>query len=201
MATTVTWRGGDGNDPIDPSGSNNTVGFFGASFGQSVRVGEFQDGSFVTDSNGSTNFGALQNDKFISSTEIDVDAGGTELLTAINVNETTLRIQFNNDTPVELQNSSFRAFDRISINNPPSGVTVQSFEAAGIPSGHTSPATSETNTDGDSTWTQISGATDLTLIQQSGISADHYHYIGLSVSPIQIGQKTDLGFYYETEFL
>lgn len=203
MATVILWRGGNGNDPIDPSGINNTIGFFGAVFGQSVRVGEFQDSTFVTDSDGAVNSGEIDNNnKFVTSSTVKIGASSAEAISGIDVIESTLRIQFNNTTPVQLQNTSFRAFDRVNINNPQSGVIVQAFEASNIISGHIVPASGgDINTQGDNTWTQISGATALPLITQSGISVDHYHYIGLSASPTQIGQKKDLGFYYETEFL
>ena len=45
MASTLRWFAGDGSPEINPapSGGLNTVGFFGGSFGLSIRVGEYQD--------------------------------------------------------------------------------------------------------------------------------------------------------------
>ncbi len=202
MVASVTWTNGDGSPAIDPDGANNTVGFYGASFGTSVRISEYQSSTYVTDSTGVSNDGALSNNKYISANNISVQGGGSELLSEITVEETTLRIRFTNDSAVQLQNTSFRAFDRVAIANSPSGVTVQAFEASTTTSGVLDTASaSGVNANGDSAWTEIAGATDLDLIDHPWESSNHYHYVGLSVSPDSIGQKTKLGWYYETEYL
>ena len=202
MATTVRWLHPDGvSAEVFPSGAANAIGFYGSAFGQSVRVGEYQDSTEVTDANGAAESGSLKNNKYISSTEVKVDAGSNENISGMACNDVTLMIQFDNTSAVQLQNTSFRAYDRVSIANPQSGVTVQAYEAASSASGSLSGNDTAANAFGDTTWTQISGATALSLIEQSGSATTHYHYIGMAGSPTQIGQKTDLGYYYETEFL
>lgn len=202
MAATIDWTSGDGNDPIDPTGAFNGVGFFGNAFGQSVRVGEYQDSTFQTNDAGAVEGGEMLNDKYISSSGVKIGAGSIELLSAINCNETTLMIRLTNATPIQTQNTTFRAYDRLNINSNPSGITVQAFEAASTPSGSLSGNDSSLNSDGDTTWTAIAGSgATLSFIEQSGSSTDHYFYIGLSCSPTSIGEKLGLGFHFESEYL
>ena len=131
MATTIDWFGGDAANEIVPaeSGVNDTAGFFGANFGFSIRVGEFNNTSFVTNDNGTTNFGQIPNLQFANTSGAFVasEITATELLEVDNT-ETTLRVRLQTDSDVATQNSAFRAFDRVNINNNPSGVTVQSAE-------------------------------------------------------------------------
>ncbi len=196
MATTIDWFGGDGANEIVPaeSGSNDTLGFFGANFGFSIRVGEFNNTNFVTDDNGVTNFGQAPNLRFanISGAFVASELTATELLEVDNT-ETTLRIRLNTDGSVGTQNSAFRAFDRVAIGNDPSGVTVRAAEML-------KPSPSIRGS-GSVNWETIAGATDLSLFDQVAASSIHEWYVALTVSPDSIGEKTDLGFYFETEFL
>lgn len=119
----------------------------------------------------------------------------TELLNIDN-SEATLEIRLTTDSAVRTQNTTFRAFDRNSINSDPSGVTVYAAEIRKhSPSIYGS---------GDTYWTEIygSGSTlsldDRTSETPSGVQN---FYIAVTVSPDSIGEKTNLGFYFETEFL
>ena len=201
MATTITWTGGDGIDTIDPSGTNNTVGFFGSAFGNSIRVAEFNDKTHVTNSTGTTNFASLTNNKFITTSGISLNASGTLPLSGITISDTTLRIHFNNTEDVETQNAEFIAFDRTNFVNDPSGVEVQAFEASASSSGTELPEAAGLNVGGDTLWSNIEGTTRLDLDNHPFASGDHYFFIGLSASPESIGEKTDLGFAFSTEFL
>lgn len=196
MATTIDWFGGDGANEIVPaeSGEFDTLGFFGASFGFSIRVGEFNNTCRVTNDNGTTENGQIPNLRFANATGAFVgpDLIARELL-QIDNDEATLRIRLSTDSSVATQNSAFRAFDRININNGPSGVLVNSIEIiklAAAPIGS-----------GDNAWIAIAGTGDLDLDDQVAPSSVHTWYVGLTASPQSIGEKTDLGFYFETEFL
>lgn len=197
MATTITWHGGDGANQILPaeSGDNDTLGFFGAGFGFSIRVGEFNNTSYVTNDNGTTNYGQTPNLRWanVSGAYVASETVATELLEVDNT-EATLRIRLTTDSNVQTQNTSFRAFDRVSINNDPSGVTVYAAEI-------NKPSPSVRGS-GDTNWTAIAGSgATLSMDDQLYASGVHDYYVGLSVTPDSIGEKTDLGFYWETEFL
>jgi hypothetical protein len=197
MVATISWRGGDGANEIVPaeSGANDTLGFFGANFGYSIRVGEYNQTSFVTTDNGSANHGQVPNLKYanVSGAYVASELTASELL-EVNNDEATLQIRLVNDTPVQTRNTSFRAFDRSNVNNNPSGVAIY---AAEILKGSVSVRGS-----GDTNWTQIYGSgSTLTLEDHLYGSGTHYWYVGLTATPQSIGQKTQIGFYFETEFL
>ncbi len=196
MATTIDWFGGDGSNEIVPaeSGEFDTLGFFGAAFGFSIRVGEFNQTCRVTNDDGSTDLAQIPNLKFFNASGAFV-AGellARELL-QIDNDEATLRVRMFTDSSVSTQNSAFRAFDRVDINNGPSGVLVKAAEIIKIPSQGVG--------SGNTFWTDIAGTGDLDLVDQVAASSVHSWFVGLTASPQSIGEKTDLGFYFETEFL
>lgn len=198
MATTIQWFGGAGSPEIQPaaSGGLNTLGFFGSNFGFSIRVGEYNNTCYRTNSIGTSNGGALPNLRWANATGAYV---GSELtaseLLEIDNSEATLLITLNTDAAIKTQNSSLRAFDRLSINSNPSGVTIRAAEIA-----KDQPAVRGS---GDSGWTFIAGSGDtLSLADQTTDDfTTHDWYIGLTATPTSIGEKTNIGLYFETEFL
>lgn len=196
MATTISWAGGDGVNAILPaeSGVNDTLGFFGAAFGFSIQVGQFNNTCYVTTDNGSANHGQVPNLKYLNATGCYVasELVGTELREVDN-GEATLRIRLNTDTNVATQNTSLRVFDRTSINNNPSGVAVYAAEII-------KPQPTVRGV-GDSSWTQIYGSgSTLSLADQSTPSGVHTWYIAMTASPTTIGSKL-FAIYMETEFV
>lgn len=197
MATTVEWRGGDQVNQILPAGSgaNDTLGFFGAGFGFSIRVGEYNNSCFVTNDNGTTNYGQVPNLRYFNTSGAYVasELVGTELL-EVDDSEATLEIRLITDSSVETQNTSFRAFDRSNIDNDPSGVIVYAAEII-----KPNPVVRGS---GDQNWTAIAGSgSTLSLDDQTTPTGVHYWYVGLTATPTSIGEKTNLGFYFETEFV
>jgi hypothetical protein len=198
MASTIRWFGGAGTPEIAPaaSGGFNTLGFFGASFGFSIRVGEYNTTSFRTNSNGTSNGSQLPNVKFANSSGAFVGASlvAEELLEVENA-LATLNIRLNTDNVIKTQNSRFRAFDRININNNPSGVYIA---AAEIEKDQASVRGS-----GDAFWTQIFGSGSVLALSDQTTANFNQHdwYVALTASPLTIGEKTEIGFYFETEFL
>jgi len=199
MATTITWAGGGGSPTIQPaaSGGFNTCGFFGSSFGFSIRVGEYNQSTFRTNEAGTSDGGTLPNLRYANTSGAYVGGLSTpDELRNIEQYEATLRIRLDTDAPVGTQNSSFRAFDKVNINNNPSGVAIFAAEILKDPGTYGS---------GDVSWTQIYGSgsilslDDHILAWQTGVQ--HDWYIGLTATPTSIGEKTDIGFYFETEFL
>ena len=197
MATTIAWAGGDGANPILPaeSGANDTLGFFGAGFGFSIRVGEYNNTCYSTNDNGTTNFGQVPNLRFANSSGAYVasETVATELLEVDNA-ESTLRITLNTDSNVQTKNTSFRAFDRVNIDNNPSGVVVKAAEI-------NKPSPSFRGS-GDVSWSTIAGSgSTLAINSQLLASGTHIWHVGVTASPQSIGEKTNLCFYFETEFL
>jgi hypothetical protein len=191
MATTIDWYGGNFVNQISPaeSGTYDTLGHFGAGFGLSIRVGQYNDTSWVTNDNGTAQNGQVPNVKFASLTGCYTPSiVAARLLTDLATSEATLGIRLITDSSVQTQNSSFRAFDRVSIDNAPSGVTIKAFE---IKAGGS----------GDSQWTTIAGTGALTLDDHTTASGTHIWYVAVTASPNSIGEKRDIGYYFETEFL
>lgn len=199
MATTIKWYPGDniGNASFEilpaASGGFNTVGFFGASFGFSIRVGEFNQTTIRTNANGTSNGGSMPNTRFASATGAWV--GLSEIhLEEIEDSESTIGIRLITDSTVGTQNASFRAFDRSNINNDPSGVTIRAAQIL-----KPNPVIRGS---GDASWTAIAGSgVTLSLADQNGAATTHDWYIALTATPNSIGEKTNIGFYFETEFL
>ena len=200
MVTTIRWFDGGETPGLEilpaASGGFNTAGFFGASFSFSIRIGEFNNTTFRTNANGTSNGGALPNLRFanVSGAFVGPSIIAEELLEIENF-QATLLVRLNTDNPIKTQNSSFRCFDRININNNPSGVTMRATEIRKdqIP----------VRGSGNTNWTVVAGSGDtLSLFDQTTEnSAVHRWYVGLTATPLSIGEKTNIGFYFETEFL
>lgn len=197
MASTIRFFGGNGSPEVFPaaSGGFNTVGFYGAGFGLSVRVGEYNESTFRSIENGTSNGGSIPNLRFANPTGAFV-AGliPARELREVNNFETTLRIRLNTDSAVATQNTNFRAFDKSNINKAPSGVTVR---AAEIRKDNVIVRGS-----GDAGWTVIAGSGSvLPMDNRADLTVQKDFYVALTVSPTSIGEKTQFGFYWETEFL
>lgn len=118
-------------------GTNGSgLGFYGATFGTSVPLNQYQQSTFLTSADGSAEGAAGLNLACIpNSTDVIASSCIPQLVNSpvklINVNgsNSTLTIEFTNDTPVYVQNAQLRIYDRnYSINNPASGVNTKVCE-------------------------------------------------------------------------
>ena len=103
--------------------SGSGLGFFGGSFGQSVQLNSFQDTTYITNGNGSTNGGAGNNVKY--STDTKAFAAGIVPATGLKYipnEKASLNVRFTNDTAVRTQNCKLRIFDRVNKDYAASGV-------------------------------------------------------------------------------
>lgn len=183
------------------------LGFYGATFGNSVNVGDYQDSTWITDSNGLSQGPQVNNNKYVHP-----NSGSINGLDPINLLDfpnylATLKVSFNHTSSVRTQNAKFRCYDRNNINNDPSGVVCMAAEII-------HPSTSQTGSlgSGDSSWTNIYGSGSiLDLISSPGVSGlrpngsntsgtQHDWYIALSQSPSSTGAKTSAG-YFSCEYL
>ena len=198
MATTIQWFGGAGSPEIAPaaSGGFNTVGFFGAGFGFSIRVGEYNDTTYRTNANGTSDGNAMPNLKWANVSGAFAGGSSTaEELLEINNSESTLLITLTTDSAIKTQNTNFRAFDRVAINNNPSGVTIRAAEIR--------KDASLVRGSGNASWAVIAGSGDVLSMfdQTTENNTVHNFYVALTATPVSIGEKTEIGFYFETEFL
>jgi len=198
MASTIRWFGGAGSPEIAPaaSGGFNTLGFFGSSFGFSIRVGEYQTTTFRTNANGTSNGSQLPNVRYANTSGAFVGAAlVAEELLEIENNLATLNIRLNTDNAIKTQNSRFRAFDRVNINNNPSGVFIAAAELR--------KDNASVRGSGDQFWQQIYGSGSVLALedQTTANATQHDWYVAVTASPVSIGEKTEIGFYFETEFL
>ena len=85
--------------------SGSGLGFFGGSFGQSVQLNSFQDTTFITNGNGTTNGGATNNVKY--STDTKAFAAGIVPATGLKYipnEKATLNVRFTNSSAINLAN-------------------------------------------------------------------------------------------------
>jgi hypothetical protein len=183
------------------------LGFYGATHGQSVDVGSYQDSTFITDSTGAIQGPQVHNIKYVHPA-----SGSINALTAVNVLDipnylASLKISFTHASAVKTQNASFRMYDRSNINNDPSGVLCKVIEIV-------HPSTVQTGSlgSGSSSWNTLAGSgSTLTMTASPGISGlrpsgsnttqtQHDWYLGISCSPSSVGSKTFAG-YFSVEYL
>jgi hypothetical protein len=204
MATISFWS--------DNIGINNSgLGFYGATFGNSVAVGSYQQTTFITNSAGTALGPQVNNVKWANQSSGIVDSSTTGIaLTAIPNADATLEIRFEHSTPVFTQNAQIKIHDRVSTSNAASGVTTKVAEVRHIG------ATQLNNGSGDTAWTHFSGGIlsanqtkNLTPGPGSGgrsangvgaYDMSHSHYLAMSVSPDTIGSKS-FAMYFSVEYL
>lgn len=203
MTVSIDWYSGTTFLPIGTSG----LGFYGdGGFAASVPVGSFQGRTFVTDSAGVLQGWECNNVKYLSSPSGILGQTGTGIaLTAMPNLQASLQPRFISSTAVKTQNVRFQTYDRSSISNNPSGVTVRVAELV-------HPGVSQTNNgSGSTTWSSPLGTSYMQLTASPGLSGfrpsgasttdtSHFWHLAISVSPDSIGSKLFAG-YLSLEYL
>lgn len=210
MAAVISFLAGSDFTINDLSGSG--LGFYGDSgFGASVRVGEWQGRTYITNGNGTTQGPEADNVKYLNAgSGIIGQTGSGVALTCIPNYQSTLNIRFTYDTPVKTQNVYFRIYDRSDPDRPASGVTTKVAELI-------HPGITQANTgSGDTTWNTPGGSgTTVSLAPSPGVSGlyagngnnglwtdtQHDWYLAISASPDSIGSKALYGLFVELEYL
>lgn len=206
MAPTIGFFAGPGYAIQDLAGSG--LGFFGAGgFGASVQVGAWQGRTFITNGNGTTQGPEANNVQYLSSPSgiLGQTGSGLPLLNIPNW-QSTLNINFKNDTAVKTQNVQLRLFDRVNPDNPPSGVTTAVAEIVHpninqVSGGSGSPVWQFPAGTGYMTLTSSPGMSGLRPNGPNTTDTSHDWYVTLSASPNSIGSKTQYGLYVSLEFL
>ena len=208
MAAAIDFYHGNGTTALSTSG----VGFYGATFGSSVQVASFQDSTFVTNSNGTVNGGALNNNKYVgTSSGVQVNGDSTVNLNTVALASGSLNVRFTFDSVVMTQNGQFRIMDRVDADAPASGVTSEVAQLCNGGSGvNQSTGAAQAGHNG---WMALAGSgTVMTLLSSPGsgglspngtgtTDTRHDFYLALSASPSSIGSKTSFGGYLALEYL
>ncbi len=210
MAATISFLAGEDFTIQDLSGSG--LGFYGDDgFNASVRVGEYQGRTFITNGAGTSQGPEVDNVKYLNAgSGIIGQAGSGISLTCIPNYQATLNVRFNYDSAVAVQNAVLRIYDRSNVDNPASGVTTKVAELI-------HPGTTQANTgSGDTTWNTPGGSgSTVSMAPSPGVSglyagdgddggwtdSQHDWYFAISASPDSIGSKTMYGLYVSLEYL
>jgi hypothetical protein len=196
-------------DTFNLNGSG--LGFYGAGFGQSVDVGDYQDTTFITNANGTAQGEQVNNITYLNTLSGVVNSASSGiLLTQIPNYLSTLNVRFTHSSAVKAQNVKCRIYDRYNINKNPSGLICQVAELI-------HPSTIQGNTgSGDAAWVNTYGSGIIQdLAASPGISGEyagngsnstrsdtrHDWYLALSESPSSIGSKLFNGLYISLEYL
>lgn len=212
---TISFLAGEGFAIQNLGGSG--LGFYGpGSFGESVRVGEYQDNTWITDSTGAIEAAKTDNIKYVHPNSGELPGDDVRVLRDIPNYLSTLNIRFTHTSAVKVQNVKVRIFDRNDIDRPASGVTCKVAEVI-HPWNTTSPAGS-----GGTTWSTLGGSggtfnsitydNPLSLANSPGMSGlspngsdttdtQHDHYLLISASPDSIGSKTQFGLLCSYEYV
>lgn len=211
MAAAIDFYHGNGTTALGASG----VGFYGSSFGSSVQVASYQDSTFITNSNGTVNGGAMNNDKYVgTSSGVQVNGDATTNLSGVALASGTLNVRFTFDSVVMTQNGQFRIMDRVDADAPASGVTCQVAQLVNGGSG-VDPVTGDAQAWNatDDGWKALAGSGVVQTLLNSpgsgGLSPSgtgttdtrHDFYLALSATPTSIGSKTSFGAYTSLEYL
>jgi hypothetical protein len=210
MSAVISFLAGENFTIQDLAGSG--LGFYGdAGFGASVKVGDWQGRTFITNGAGTTQGPEVDNVKYLNAgSGIIGQTGSGVALTAIPNYQATLNIRFTYDTPVKTQNVELRIYDRSNPDMPATGVTTMVAEII-------HPTQDQSNSgSGDTTWLQPGGSgSTVSLSPSPGVSGlyagngsnstwtdtQHDWFVALSASPDSIGSKTLYGLYCSLEFL
>ncbi len=211
MAAAINFYAGEGGGTFtDLSGSG--LGFFGASFGNSVQVGQYQDSTYISSSNGSSQGPQATNCKFEVPSGVIINGDVSIQPSAVPINSGTMNVRFTFDSAVKTQNAELRIFDRADINNGATGVTTQVLQVANGGSGVSTSGTGEALAD-HLGWIAASGSgVTVALLSSAGsgglsplgtdtTDARHDWYLCLSATPLSIGAKELFGLYVELEYL
>jgi len=207
------------------------VGFYGNDYGISVPVGQRQDSTWVTNSNGTAiSPTQLHNDKFVTVSTASVDGLAETNLRNLPNYLTPLNIRFTHTDAVRVQNCKLRIFDRADITKHASGVVTYVFEAR-HPSVDQSVSNLNFRGTAANSWTEFDSAdsatpADMVFTNSPGVSGfntdstdtlvskgytstegsahtstTHDWYVGMSAEPSEIGSKTNYGLYFTVEYL
>lgn len=202
---TVTWEFND-NTTGTPNWvdiSTETVVFSGSQTDHTATIAttDWNDGTHITDGDpGSDNCDTGPNNshnnnvKYVSSTQMNNNSGGTENINDTNLTEgeCTLRIHLNNGSSVQTQNSFFYTFDGTTPTTEAVGVEAYAFER-----GESATTWTQVNDDSGNVGGNNSG--ERLDLGEKSTATDHYWYMAISARGESAGAKTSFDFGFATE--
>lgn len=108
--------------------ASSGIGFFGGDFGLSVPVDSFQDTTFITNSDGTSQAEQLNNTKYSSLSGVKFNTNNEKDNNVIPNYYAPLNIRFEHTEAVRVKNCQLRIFDRSDITKNASGVTTAIYE-------------------------------------------------------------------------
>lgn len=167
-------------------GATDKVGFYGASFGDAITVGAYQDSTHIENSGGThqCTVNHVHNLKYGDATHFTLDGGASTLLAAgaPTTAQCPLKINFAHASAVATSAAKFWAYDGSTDTAVPTNVTVKAIE--------------QSNT----SWGTPAGrASAITLADQAS-NTSHDYYIGVSASPAAVGDLTAFAFKIELTY-
>jgi hypothetical protein len=213
MAAAINFYAGEGAG-VWTDLSSSGMGFFGATFGTSVQVGQYQDSTFISSANGASEGPQATNCKYDTSDGSGTIINGDVAVapSAVPINSGTMNIRFTFDTVVKTQNCQLRIFDRTTITNGATGVITQVLQVSNGGSGVSSSGTAEAPAS-HTGWIAPSGSgVTVALLSSAGsgglspsgtdtTDTRHDWYACLSATPTSIGSKELFGLYCQLEYL
>lgn len=220
MATISFWAGQGGENLIQHLQGSGLV-FFGASAGDSVLVGEYNQVTYIGNSNGTAWTAPVDNIRYGNHLASGfVNNNGNFALTGIPNALATLKVRFDHTAAVQVQNARARIYDRTNVGSGAVGVTCLVAELRNHASGHfplpnyagsvTASANSIWRTASTTGWqnyvlnlAQSPGYSgiDASNLASSNASMVHEWYLAITASPESIGSKTQFGLYIQLEYL
>lgn len=191
---TFTWEVYSNTPDWNDVGSN-TIVFCGSASDLTtpITVGEWQLGTHVgsgdpgTDQCGGSTH--ANNVMYVSDTQCNINAGGTQDLNQTNLAETecTLRIKFEDASSVSTSAARFYSFNSTTVTEEAEGIEAYAVERTSSFS-----SWSLINDDSEGTGGDVAGQR-LSLADQ-GASQTHYFYVAVSARPESVGAKTNFDF-------
>lgn len=175
MAFTFTWAHLSGST-WQAFDSANWIGFYGASYGDKVQVGEYQDSHHLRTSSGTDTdyceYPHMTNLKYISGSTVSI-SGSLEQDISNVITGDCVRIRFTDGaTSINTENVKFYSFDGTTDATGPTGVTAYCL------------------TTGSSAWDNAEGSGSAMDLADQGSEQDHDYFVGMSASPASVGEKT-----------
>lgn len=170
----------------------NTIVFAGSGgLDTPITVGSYQDETHLgngdpgTDQCGTNH---MNNVKYISGTQCDVNGGGTQTNTALVATEATLQIKFTDAGSVATSNARFYSFDGTTETDEAVGIEAYAFEEGAASTDWVQINDDSGNIGGDNTGERLE-------LDDSAAETEHFFQVSISARPESVGTKTqfDLG--------
>lgn len=143
-------------------------------FDSKITVGQYNDTTHVKTSANANKSSANtpRNNKFLTSTTVSVNGGGSTSLSATSQANCALKINFADPASVAITGAIFYAYDGTTPATPPVGITFKAAEQ------------------GDASWTDAEGSGSPVTLNDKTANTSHDYFVQISGSPDSVGLKS-----------